>query len=191
MCVAGLADAQAQHAEQRDKRVGGVAVPAGGAEHGGELQRVQHGAMLPFPRHARPGHRQARVGRDKLVNHGVLEQARDCRQAAADRGRGAAALLQLPQVQLEVRPPDGQRLNLVIGAPLPEAPQVTAVGTQGGLSVAGQEAGHSDVRRFHAGDGQGSGHDGPFQRRRTMIVLSPPNAINCYREDNDPGRRPP
>ncbi len=42
-----------------------------------------------------------------------------------------AALLQLPQVQLEVRPPDGQRLKLVIGAPLPEAAQVTAMGTSG------------------------------------------------------------
>ena len=76
----------------------------GGAEHGGELQRVQDGPVLALPTDVRPGHCQGGVAGDEFVDDCVLEQAGDGRQAAADGGWCVFALLQVPQVQLQVRP---------------------------------------------------------------------------------------
>ncbi len=98
--------------------MGGVAVPAGGAEHRRELQRVQHRAALAFPRHPGPGHRHGGVGRNELVDDRVLEQPGDGGQAAAEGGRGIATGFEVPQGQLQVRPADGHRWQLVVGAPL-------------------------------------------------------------------------
>jgi hypothetical protein len=49
-----LADPQADQPEQRHQRMCAGAHPAGVGQQG-VLQRVQHAAALPFPRHPRPG----------------------------------------------------------------------------------------------------------------------------------------
>ncbi len=143
---AGLGDPQAEHAEQRDQRVGGRAVLPGGGEDGGELQRMQHRAVLALPGHVRPGHCQGGVAGDELVDERVPEQPGDGGQAAADRGGRVAALLEVAQVQLQVRTLGRQRRELVVGAPLPEAPQVLPVRAGGRLAVPGQEAAGGEVR---------------------------------------------
>ncbi len=162
---AGLGDPQPAHAEQRDQRVRGRAVLPRGGEDGGELQRMQHVAVLALPGHVRPGHGQSGVAGDELVDHGVPEQPGDRGQAAADRRGGVAGLLEVAQVQLQVRPLGRQRGELVVGAPLPEAAQVLPVGAGGPLPVPGEEAGSGEVRGVEQSGGQVLGHDRSLRRR--------------------------
>ena len=58
--LARLADAQAEHAEERNERVRGVAVPARGGQPGGQLQWVQDGPALALPLDLRSGDRYQR-----------------------------------------------------------------------------------------------------------------------------------
>jgi len=127
-------------------------------------------AALSFPGHAGARHRRGRVGRHVLVDDGVLEQPGEGGQSSADRRRGVPAPLQVPQVQLDVRPLHGERCQVSIGAPLPEAPQVAALGAGGRLLVAGQEARHGQLGRVVYHCGEVGRHGGLFVENGPVIV---------------------
>ena len=174
----GFTDAQADHAEQRDERMGVRAVAAGRGQQRGVLKRVQHRAPLSFPRHARPGNGQRRVLVAMPVNHGVAEEARNSGEATADGGRREAPLLQPPQVQLQMRTLRLQRLEVPVGAPAQKDPQILGVGAQRVAAVAGQKAQRGQLRRIglpplggksrvrHDEPPRERGSNGPRRRRR-------------------------
>ncbi len=114
----------------------------GRCERGGELQRVQHGALLPLPRHLRAGHGRRWVGRDDTVDDRVLvERGHRAEPPSHRRGR-IAPTLQVPHIQLEFAAADPQRLPVIGLAPAKERLEVLGVGGQGRFPVAGQERHH-------------------------------------------------
>ncbi len=92
------------------------------------------------PREVRPGH-----GQGGLLSISSSMTAYPKRPATVDRRRlivvgGVAALLEVAQVQLQMRTLGGQRRELVVCAPLPEAAQILPVRARGRRPVPGEEA---------------------------------------------------
>lgn len=99
---AGLGHTQAEHAQQADQGVVVGTGAAGRSEQGSELQRVQHGALLPSQATFGRVTASAGVGRNHAVDHRELVEGGDGAKAARDGGGGVTAALQVPQVHLEL-----------------------------------------------------------------------------------------
>jgi hypothetical protein len=109
---------------------------ADSGEQGGELQRVQHRALLAFPSHLRPGDRGGRVSRDESVDDGVLVERGYGAEPAGHRGSRVPAALQVADAHFELAAGDPQNLPVVGLTPAQVRPQVLGVGRQGRLTVA-------------------------------------------------------
>jgi hypothetical protein len=129
-----------------------VVVRAGGSgcgEQGGELQWVQHRALLSLPRHLRPGHGRCRVRRDDPVDHRVLVERGDRAEPTSDSCRRVVAVFEVAHIHLELAPGDPQHLPVEGLAPTQKRLEILGVGGQGRFPVAGQEGGHRQSGHIH------------------------------------------
>ncbi len=101
------------------------------------MAEAERGGLL---RSARPGNVLRRVRREDTVDDRDPVEHRQRRQAPSDRGQcEMPVLLQVPQVQLDVRALRGQRDDPMPRAPTHPVPQVRGVGVPGRTAVAGQK----------------------------------------------------
>ena len=122
---AGFEDPQAEQAEHRDE---GEVVRVGRQPRGGdqrfELQMAEsQGGRLGG--HGGPADVVGRRMLQELVDDADAVEADHDRQAAGDRGGLVAArVLQPAQIPLDVRADRGERVEVLVGAPAQEDPQV-------------------------------------------------------------------
>src|SRR5690348_16753493 len=119
-----------------------------------------------------------RVLEDAVQDAGPVEPGRDGEPAGDGGGLEPADLLHPPDVELQVRPLDGQRVQAALGAPGQVAAQVRFGVRAGGALETGQVGSYCQsqpvterLRRIAGRWGQlGEGHHAPRLQRRLIFV---------------------
>jgi hypothetical protein len=119
----GLEDPQPKQAEHRHQReVVRVRRLAGGGQHGLELQ-VGEPECRGLRRHSRPADMLSRGMLEHAIDDGGAVEARRNREPPRHRrGPEPAHFLHPADIQLQVDPASGQRVEAALGAPRQEAP---------------------------------------------------------------------
>jgi hypothetical protein len=173
----GLGDPQPGQQQQARQRVVARAGSLGGVEEPGGLGAVQaEGGRDVVGRG--PLDVREWVDRQQAFGDGVAVEAGQDRQPAADGGGGAALLFEAAGVGVDVDAADGQRVEVLAGAPAPPVGQVAAVGVAGvALAEGEQERPREPVGRARgkvepgAGGGWGAGASWPPVACITVVML--------------------